>query len=93
MVFSKPPAVTTDPLYNIFTPAFSVQSVDAIVNLYDFDTDLAINYLVSGPLAGGLLRLLGSSSSYSGLFKGLVCVRSTTEFGPGFTSSVVAANV
>ena len=55
VVFSKPPAITTDTLYNIFTPAFFVQSVDAIVNLCDFDTDLAMNYLVSGPTAGGLL--------------------------------------
>ena len=61
VLFSKPPAVSTDTLYNIFTPAFSVQSVDAVVNLCDFDTDLAMNYLVSGPTAGVLLRLLRKS--------------------------------
>lgn len=55
VVFSKPPAITTDTLYSIFTPAFSVQSVDAVVNLCDFDTELAMNYLVSGPTAGSLL--------------------------------------
>ena len=58
VVFSKPPAITTDTLHSIFTPAFSVQSVDAVVNLCDFDTELAMNYLVSGPTAGGLLQLL-----------------------------------
>ena len=68
VLFSKPPAVSTDTLYNIFTPAFSVQSVDAIVNLCDFDTDLAMNYLVSGPTAGVLLRLL-KKKEYSGRAK------------------------
>ena len=68
VVFSKPPAITTDTLHSIFTPAFSVQSVDAVVNLCDFDTELAMNYLVSGPTAGGLLRLL-RKKEYSGRAK------------------------
>ena len=32
VVFSKQPAVSTDTLYSIFTPAFSVQLVDAVAN-------------------------------------------------------------
>ena len=68
VLFSKPPAVSTDTLYNIFTPAFSVQSVDAIVDLCDFDTDLAMTYLVNGPTAGVLLRLL-RKKEYSGRAK------------------------
>ena len=36
----------------------SVQLVDVVANLCNFDTELAMNYLVSGPTAGGLLQLL-----------------------------------
>ena len=51
-------AVATDDLYRIFSPAFSTECVDTIVELSVFDRTNAMNFLISGPTASGLLQLL-----------------------------------
>jgi len=54
----KQSVVTTDDLYHIFTPTFSKPCVDAIVKLSSLDRTAAMNFLLSGPTARGLLQLL-----------------------------------